>query len=84
MTFSIASPWGGGKLHTGLLGAFNVSNLLAAAGTLALLGMPWNQVMHQLEIMHPFPGACTALEANSTSRSWWWTMHTRRMPWSRL
>lgn len=56
MTFSIASPWGGGKLHTGLLGAFNVSNLMAAAGTLALLGMPWNQVMHQLEIMHAVPG----------------------------
>jgi len=49
MTLSIASPWGGGKLHT-------VSNLMAAAGALALLGMPWNQVMHQLEIMHPVPG----------------------------
>ena len=56
MTISVASPWGGGKLHTGLLGAFNVSNLLAAAGTLALLGMPWNQVMHQMELMHPVPG----------------------------
>jgi len=61
MTFSIASPWGGGKLHTGLLGAFNVSNLLAAAGTLALLGMPWNQVMHQLEIMHAVPGRMQCL-----------------------
>jgi UDP-N-acetylmuramoyl-L-alanyl-D-glutamate--2,6-diaminopimelate ligase len=56
MTLSIASPWGGGKLHTGLLGAFNVSNLLATAGTLALLGMPWTWVMHQMEIMHPVPG----------------------------
>jgi UDP-N-acetylmuramoyl-L-alanyl-D-glutamate--2,6-diaminopimelate ligase len=56
MTISVASPWGGGKLHTGLLGAFNISNLLAAAGTLALLGMPWNQVMHQMELMHPVPG----------------------------
>jgi UDP-N-acetylmuramoyl-L-alanyl-D-glutamate--2,6-diaminopimelate ligase len=56
ITLSIASPWGGGKLHTGLMGAFNVSNLLAAAGTLALLGMPWNRVMHQLEIMHAVPG----------------------------
>ncbi len=56
ITFSIASPWGGGKLHTGLLGAFNISNLLAAAGTLALLGMSWNQVMHQLEMMHAVPG----------------------------
>ncbi len=56
ITLSIASPWGGGELHTGLMGAFNVSNLLAAAGTLALLGMPWNRVMHQIEIMHAVPG----------------------------
>ncbi len=35
---------------------FNVLNLLAAAGTLALLGMPWSRVLHQLEIMQPVPG----------------------------
>ena len=56
MTLRIDSPWGGGEVRTGLLGAFNVSNLLAAAGTLALLGMPWSQVMYQLEIMHAVPG----------------------------
>jgi len=56
MTLRLASPWGGGEVRTGLLGAFNVSNLLAAAGTLALLGMPWNQVMDQLEMMRPVPG----------------------------
>ena len=56
MVLSLSSPWGGGEVRTGLLGAFNVSNLLAAAATLALLGMPWNQVMHQLEIMRAVPG----------------------------
>jgi len=56
MVLEICSPWGGGKLHSSLLGRFNVSNLLAAAGTLALLGMPWNKVMHQLEVMQPVPG----------------------------
>jgi len=56
MTLSLSSPWGGGTLHTALLGRFNVSNLMATAGTLALLGMPWDQLMHQLEIMHPVPG----------------------------
>jgi UDP-N-acetylmuramoyl-L-alanyl-D-glutamate--2,6-diaminopimelate ligase len=56
MTLKLTSPWGSGDIRTGLLGAFNVSNLLAAAGTLALLGMPWSQVMHQLEIMHAVPG----------------------------
>jgi UDP-N-acetylmuramoyl-L-alanyl-D-glutamate--2,6-diaminopimelate ligase len=56
MTLKLASPWGDGEIRSGLLGAFNVSNLLAAAGTLALLGMPWTHVLHQLEIMHPVPG----------------------------
>jgi UDP-N-acetylmuramoyl-L-alanyl-D-glutamate--2,6-diaminopimelate ligase len=56
MALNITSPWGQGKLHASLLGRFNVSNLMAAAGTLALLGMPWSQVMHQLELMHPVPG----------------------------
>jgi len=56
MTLNLDSPWGGGEVRTGLLGAFNVSNLLAAAGTLALLGMPWRQVMHQIEIMRAVPG----------------------------
>lgn len=56
MQLRLSSPWGEGELHTGLLGAFNVSNLMAAAGSLALLGMPWDKVMHQLEMMHPVPG----------------------------
>jgi UDP-N-acetylmuramoyl-L-alanyl-D-glutamate--2,6-diaminopimelate ligase len=56
MKIRLASPWGEGEIRTGLLGAFNISNLLAAAGTLALLGMPWNLVMHQLEMMRAVPG----------------------------
>jgi UDP-N-acetylmuramoyl-L-alanyl-D-glutamate--2,6-diaminopimelate ligase len=56
MLLNISSPWGESKIHTGLLGRFNVSNLMASAGALALLGMPWNQVSHQLEMMHPVPG----------------------------
>ena len=56
MSLRLESPWGGGEVRTGLLGKFNVSNLLAAAGTLALLGLPWNRVMHQLEIMRAVPG----------------------------
>lgn len=56
MTLRLESPWGGGEIRTGLLGKFNVSNLLGAAGALALLGMPWTQVLHQLEIMQAVPG----------------------------
>ena len=66
MTLRLASPWGGGELQTGLLGAFNLSNLLATAGTLALIGLPWTQVMHQLEIMRAVPGRmhCLGGEVN--------------------
>lgn len=56
MTIRIKGPWGTDEVHTCLLGKFNASNLLATAGTLALLGMPWSQVLHQLELMQPVPG----------------------------
>ena len=56
MTIHINGPWGSERFHTCLLGEFNASNLLATAGTLALLGMPWHKVLHQLEVMQPVPG----------------------------
>ena len=66
MSIRIASPGGGGELRTALLGAHSLDGLLAAAGALVLMGMPWNRVMHQLEIMSPVPGrlACIAGEGN--------------------
>jgi UDP-N-acetylmuramoyl-L-alanyl-D-glutamate--2,6-diaminopimelate ligase len=56
MTLRLASPWGSGEVRTGLFGAFNLSNLLAAAGTLTLLGLSWNRVVQEVELMHPVPG----------------------------
>lgn len=56
MRLRIDGPWGQEDVSTSLLGAFNASNLLAAAGSLALLGMPWHNVLHQLEVMQPVPG----------------------------
>ena len=56
MAIRITGPWGSELVRTCLLGEFNASNLLATAGTLALLGMPWNHVLHQLELMQPVPG----------------------------
>jgi UDP-N-acetylmuramoyl-L-alanyl-D-glutamate--2,6-diaminopimelate ligase len=56
MVLRINGPWGADTVHTCLPGAFNASNLLATAGTLALLGMPWHRVLHQLEVMQPVPG----------------------------
>lgn len=56
MFLRVSGPWGKSEFRTGLLGAFNVSNLLAAAGTLSLLGMPWSDVVRQMELMDPVPG----------------------------
>ena len=56
MYLGMKGPWGESEFRTGLLGAFNVSNLLATAGTLSLLGMPWGEVVRELEMMNPVPG----------------------------
>ena len=56
MTIHVNGPWGSEEVRTSLFGKFNASNLLASAATMALLGMPWHQVLHQLELMQPVPG----------------------------
>lgn len=56
MYVRINGPWGKSEFRTGLMGAFNVSNLLATAGTLSLLGMAWDEVVAELEMMTPVPG----------------------------
>jgi UDP-N-acetylmuramoyl-L-alanyl-D-glutamate--2,6-diaminopimelate ligase len=56
MVLRINGPWGAEDVRTGLLGEFNASNLLAAAGVLCLLGMRWHRVLNQLELMQPVPG----------------------------
>jgi UDP-N-acetylmuramoyl-L-alanyl-D-glutamate--2,6-diaminopimelate ligase len=69
MTIGLAGPWGRGEIRTGLLGRRNLDGLLAAAGALALMGVPWAQVMHQVEIMRPPPGRmyCLAGEGRQPS-----------------
>ena len=69
ITLTIASPWGGGKLHTGLLGAFNVSNLLAAAGIMSGPIMPWP----------PMPGAIIPGPIMPMGHGW--PLHWPPWPW---
>ncbi len=56
MSLHLDGPWGAAQVRTPLLGAFNASNLLATAGTLALLGMDWDEVARALEMIRPVPG----------------------------
>lgn len=51
--FLIDGPWGSERVYTTLRGETSLRYLLATAGTLALLGMPWHRVLHQLEVMEP-------------------------------
>jgi len=64
MNIRMTGPWGSEEVHTCLLGEFNASNLLAAVGTLVLLGMPWHRALHQVELMQPVPGRMMRLGGN--------------------
>ena len=56
MALRLHSPWGPAELRSGLMGSFNVSNLLATAGALTLLGLPWSDTVRELELIKPVPG----------------------------
>lgn len=42
--FELATPWGHARVHSRLLGRFNVANLLAVAGVLGALDVPFAQI----------------------------------------
>jgi UDP-N-acetylmuramoyl-L-alanyl-D-glutamate--2,6-diaminopimelate ligase len=56
MSLYFKGPWGDAELRTGLMGNFNISNLMAAVGTMTLLGMPWDEAIRELELVKPVPG----------------------------
>lgn len=54
--FRLVSPWGEGEAHLSLLGRFNVSNALAAAGVGGALGLPFDRILEGLAHMPQVPG----------------------------
>lgn len=52
----ISSPWGEGELHSGLIGEFNLSNLLAVLVTLCLLDVPLETALICLAGLNSVPG----------------------------
>lgn len=54
--FALESSWGRGTVSSGLLGGFNVHNLLAVIGVLLELGMPLAQVIERLRHVDTAPG----------------------------
>jgi UDP-N-acetylmuramoyl-L-alanyl-D-glutamate--2,6-diaminopimelate ligase len=56
LSMHVRSPWGEGELHTGLLGRFNASNLLAALGALLALQYDFDEALARLSRVRTVPG----------------------------
>jgi len=54
--FRLESDWGAGDVEAPVLGAFNVSNLLAVAGSLLAAGISFGQTLRSLAALAPVPG----------------------------
>lgn len=63
MTAEIHSVWGDAKLQVPLLGAFNLSNVLASIATVAALDVAFNKVITAAKTLSPVPGRMQMLHA---------------------
>ena len=54
--FDVASEWGRGEVRARVLGAFNVSNLLAVIATLIAAGLSLDQAIAAVATLEPVPG----------------------------
>ena len=59
--FHLSTPWGAASVRSALLGRFNVANLLAVAGVLGALGVPFAQIHVALEALQPINGRMNRL-----------------------
>ncbi len=56
VSFHVAGPEGSGDIEVPVLGAFNVSNLLAVLGALRAAGIPFAQALAAVQALEPVPG----------------------------
>jgi UDP-N-acetylmuramoyl-L-alanyl-D-glutamate--2,6-diaminopimelate ligase len=54
--FHVDSEWGGGEVSAGVLGAFNVYNLLAVLGALIAASVTFDDALGALSRLQPVPG----------------------------
>jgi UDP-N-acetylmuramoyl-L-alanyl-D-glutamate--2,6-diaminopimelate ligase len=54
--FRVESEWGGGEVRAAVLGAFNVSNLLAVLGALIAQGIDFARAIEAVSALQPVPG----------------------------
>ena len=62
-TVRFSSSWGDGEINSRLMGAFNVSNLLLALGTLLALGYPLDALMASASSLQPVCGRMEVFSA---------------------
>ncbi len=56
LSFQVETPWGKGEIETGLLGAFNASNLLGVLGVLLVSGVEFDEALALLAELKAPPG----------------------------
>ncbi|HEU5314878.1 MAG TPA: UDP-N-acetylmuramoyl-L-alanyl-D-glutamate--2,6-diaminopimelate ligase, partial [Chloroflexota bacterium] len=54
--FRVESEWGSGEVRAAVLGAFNVSNLLAVLGALIAQGIAFDRALEAVSALQPVPG----------------------------
>ncbi|MDR2365269.1 MAG: UDP-N-acetylmuramoyl-L-alanyl-D-glutamate--2,6-diaminopimelate ligase, partial [Zoogloeaceae bacterium] len=54
--FTLSTPWGNAQIETGVLGVYNIANLLAVAATLLEAGLSMRETAARLERLTPPPG----------------------------
>lgn len=59
------SSWGGGVIHSQLLGEFNVSNLLLALATMLVLGYPLSALLASASKLHSVIGRMEVFHTNN-------------------
>lgn len=65
LRFNLHSPWGSAKVRSGLLGAFNAYNLVAAITAALQAGLPLNDLVAAIPSLQPVPGRMEALRADN-------------------
>ena len=64
--FELATPWGAAAVQSRLLGRFNVANLLAVAGVLGALDVPFDRIVDALQSLEPVAGRMNRLGGGSS------------------
>ncbi|MCL6554747.1 MAG: UDP-N-acetylmuramoyl-L-alanyl-D-glutamate--2,6-diaminopimelate ligase [Burkholderiales bacterium] len=61
LAFEVTTPWGEGRVESGILGRFNAANLLAVVAALGAGGLPFDRIIAGVCRLKPVPGRMQTL-----------------------